>query len=130
MKIIITGSLGHIGQPLTKELVQKGHRVTVISSKQEKQKDIEALGASAAIGSVEDVGFLTTTFTGADAVYCMVPPNNYFDHSLDLVAYYQQIGRNYVQAIQQSNVKRVIHLSSIGAHLEKGTGLIVGHHYI
>ena len=130
MKIIVTGSLGHISKPLTKALVQKGHAVTVISSKPEKQKDIEALGATAAIGSMEDVDFLTATFTGADAVYCMVPPNNYFDHNLDLMAYYRRIGNNYAQAIQQSGVKRVVHLSSIGAHLDKGSGLILGHHYV
>jgi nucleoside-diphosphate-sugar epimerase len=42
MKVIVTGSLGNIGKPLAKELVQKGHTVTVISSKPEKQKDIWA----------------------------------------------------------------------------------------
>ena len=52
MKIIITGSLGHISKPLAQELVQKGHAVTVISSNPDKQKDIEAIGAIAAIGSV------------------------------------------------------------------------------
>ncbi|GGI29342.1 hypothetical protein [Pedobacter mendelii] len=51
MKIIITGSLGHISKPLTIALVQKGHAITVISSKPEKQKEIESLGANAAIGS-------------------------------------------------------------------------------
>lgn len=128
MKIIVTGSLGHISQPLTKELVQKGHRVTVISSNPERQTDIEALGATAAIGSLEDVAFLTATFTGADAVYCMIPPNNYFDQSLDLLAYYRRLGGNYKQAISQSGVKRVVNLSSIGAHLKKGNGLLVGAH--
>ncbi len=53
---------------------EAGHTVTVISSKSAKQKDIEELGAAAAIGSLEDVDFLTSTFTGADADYCMVPP--------------------------------------------------------
>ena len=57
MKIIVTGSLGHISKPLTEELVQKGHAVTVISSKPERQKDIEALGAAAAIGTIDDVEF-------------------------------------------------------------------------
>ncbi len=83
MKIIVTGSLGHISKPLTEGLVQKGHAVTVISSNPEKQKNIETLGAIAAIGSLKDADFLTTTFTGGDAVYCMIPPNNYFDPNLD-----------------------------------------------
>ncbi|MDJ1482882.1 NAD(P)H-binding protein [Cytophagaceae bacterium YF14B1] len=125
MKVVITGSLGNIGKPLVKELVQKGHTVTVISSKSDKQKDIEAIGAIAAIGVLEDVSFLVSVFTGADAVYAMIPPNF---TTTDSRAYYQQIGRNYVQAIRQTGVKRVVHLSSWGAHLDKGTGFILGSH--
>ncbi len=71
MKIVLTGSIGHIGKPLTEKLVQKGHSVTVISSKAERQKEIEALGAKAAIGTMEDANFLTTTFKGADIAYLM-----------------------------------------------------------
>jgi uncharacterized protein YbjT (DUF2867 family) len=128
MKVIVTGSLGNISKPLTKELAAQGHTVTVISSNKEKQPDIEALGATAAIGSLEDVDFLASTFTGADAVYTMVPPNNYFDLNLDLVAYYRRLGNNYAQAIGQSGVKRVVNLSSIGAHLDKGSGILLGAH--
>jgi uncharacterized protein YbjT (DUF2867 family) len=128
MKVIVTGSLGNISKPLTKELVVKGYTVTVISSKPEKQTDIEALGATAAIGSLEDVDFLLSTFTGADAVYCMVPPNNYFDLNLDLLAYYRRLGNNYATAIEQSGIKRVVNLSSIGAHLEQGSGILLGAH--
>ena len=130
MKIIVTGSLGHISQPLTKELLQKGHVVTVISSNPAKQKDIEALGATAAIGSMEDADFLTAVFTGAGAVYTMIPPFNYFDPGIDLVARCSKIANNYAQAIRQSGVKKVVHLSSIGAHLDKGSGLILLHHMV
>ena len=130
MKITLTGSLGHIGLPLTKELVQKGHSVTVISSRSEKQKDIEALSAKAAIGSVEDIHFLTDNFSGADTVYTMVPPANFLDPGFDPISYNRRIGENFAKAIQQSGVKRVVHLSSIGAHLEKGSGLILGHHAV
>ncbi len=131
MKIIITGSLGHISLPLTKELVQKGHTVTVISSKSEKQKNIEALGATAAIGSIEDVQFLASTFTGADAVYCMIPPPNhgFSNPDLDIMLHWGNMVNNYAKAIVESGVKRVVYLSSIGAHLAKGTGLIVGHYH-
>jgi len=130
MKIILTGSLGHIGKPLTKELVQNGHAVTVISSSPERQKDIEALGATATIGLLEDVSFLTNAFTGADAVYTMVPPADYFDKKLDLMAYFRRLGDNFAQAIERSGVKKVVHLSSVGAELEKGSGAILAHHAI
>ncbi len=132
MKIVITGSLGHISKPLTQELVQKGHSVTVISSNPEKQKDIEAIGARAAIGTMEDADFLSKTFTGADLVYTMVTngPGAFFDPNFDVVAAMMQIANNYKQAIAQSNVKRVVHLSSIGAHTDTGNGILAFHHNV
>lgn len=128
MKIILTGSLGHISKPLAQQLLNEGHHVTIISSKADKQQETEALGAKAAIGSVEDPEFLTEVFAGADAVYTMVPPNNYFDPNLDLIAYYHTIGRNYAQAIEQAGVKRVVNLSTIGGHLAAGNGILRGAH--
>jgi uncharacterized protein YbjT (DUF2867 family) len=124
MKIIITGSLGNISKPLTKKLVQKGHEITIISSNPENESVIEELGAKAAIGSVEDIAFLTTVFTGSDAVYCMIPRANYFDPNMDLDAFTRKIGNSYAEAIKKSGVKRVVFLSSIGAHLEKNSGII------
>jgi uncharacterized protein YbjT (DUF2867 family) len=126
MKVVVTGSLGNIGKPLAKELVQKGHQVTVISRNTDKQKDIEALGAQAAIGSLENIDFLVQTFTGADVVFAMVPPNF---AELDQMAYYRRIACNYAVAIQRSGIKHVVNLSSYGAHLEKGTGFILGAHH-
>ena len=125
MKIIVTGSLGNTGKPLATELVQKGHAVTVISSSPEKQKDIEELGARAALGSLEDASFLASAFAGADAVYALVPPNYV---APDSRAFYQKIGNSYAQAIKQSGIKRVVHLSSWGAELAEGTGFILGSH--
>ena len=125
MNIVLTGSLGHVGRPLTQELVRQGHAVTVISSTPDKRAAIEALGAAAAIGSVQDADFLTKAFAGAEAVFVMVPPNF---GAPDPRAYYQQLGRNYVRAIQAAGVPRVVHLSSWGAHLDSGTGFILGSH--
>ena len=109
MHIILTGSLGHISQPLAQGLVRQGHAVTVISSQPDRQPAIEALGATAAIGSLEDADFLATTFAGADAVYAMVPPNL---AAPDVLAYYRSLGHGYAQAIRRAGVGRVVHLSS------------------
>jgi len=127
MKIVVTGSLGHIGRPLTQILAERGHSVTVISSNPERKKEIEALGATAAIGSVEDLDFLTATFTGADAVHAMVPPNNSVPNPMERN---RKVGEITAKAIERSGVKRVVYVSSYGADLPAGTGLIVGHHHI
>ena len=125
MKIVLAGSLGHIGKPLAMALTKR-HEVTVISSSPERRREIETLGASAAVGSLEDRDFLAATFRGADAVYCMIPPN--YSGEPDLRAYYRRLGETYVYALQQSGVARVVHLSSFGADLEEGTGNILGSH--
>jgi len=129
MKIVITGSLGHISKPLTKSLIEKGHTITVISSNPEKQAAIEAMGAEAAIGSVQDAAFLKEAFTGADAVYTMVPPVSYMNPDLDPISHFSSIGKNYATAIIQAGIKRVVNLSSWGAHRDNGTGGIVGTYY-
>jgi len=117
MKIVITGSLGNISYPLTQILVGQQHSITVISSNQKKQTEIESLGATAAIGTFEDIGFLTTTFAGADAVYCMIPLS--FTEP-DLLVYLRRIANNYLQALQQAKIKRVVVLSGWAADLVEG----------
>ncbi|MGN6341342.1 MAG: NmrA family NAD(P)-binding protein [Ginsengibacter sp.] len=126
MDIVLTGSLGHISKPLAQILIQKGHSVTVISSKEERRKDIKMLGAKAAIGTMEDVDFLTNTFRGADIVYLMeaLAAGSFFDKHLEYNDAITKIARNYKQAIQQSGVKCVVNLSSIGAHTDKGNGIL------
>lgn len=123
MNFTITGSLGNISKPLAEILIAAGHQVTIISSSVAKINDIEALGATAAIGSVEDVSFLTEAFSGKDAIYTMVPPN--FGAS-DIRGFISDTGKIYAEAIKASGIKHVVNLSSIGAHLESGTGPIAG----
>jgi uncharacterized protein YbjT (DUF2867 family) len=133
MNIVLTGSLGNIGKPLTKELVQKGHSVTVISSNPDRKKDIEAPGAKAAIGTMQDIKFLNETFKGADIVYLMETMEavgDMFDKSVDFIKDITRIGQNYKEAVEQAKVKRVIHLSSIGAHMDKGNGILLFHHNV
>jgi uncharacterized protein YbjT (DUF2867 family) len=132
MKIVITGSLGHISKPLTDILVKDHREVTVISSSMDRQPAIEALGAIAAIGSMNDVEFLTETFSGADIVYCMESLGHgfFFDQNLDLMTAIANIGRNYKEAIERSGVKKVIHLSSIGGHTDKGVGMLASHYNV
>ena len=127
MKIIITGSLGNIGEPLSRQLIKEGHSLTVISSNPHKQVEIEKIGAAAAIGSLHDAGFLGGSFAGADAVFCMIPPSY---TQPDQIAYYHHLGENYKKAILQAGVKRVVHLSSYGAHLPAGTGFIAGSYQV
>lgn len=127
MKIIITGSTGHISKPLTQILTAAGHDVTVVTSSSDRISEIEALGAKAAVASVTDAAFVTTTLRGADSAYLMMPPNLRVS---DLFAHQQSIADTYAVAVKDSGIQRVVLLSSIGAHYGKDTGPIDGSAYL
>jgi uncharacterized protein YbjT (DUF2867 family) len=54
--------------------------------------------------------------------------HRFFDQHLDYMAAIDRIVSNYKQAVLQSGVKRVVHLSSIGAHTDKGNGMLAFHY--
>ncbi|HLL95285.1 MAG TPA: NAD(P)H-binding protein [Spirosoma sp.] len=125
MHYVITGSIGHTGKPITEGLVQAGHTVTVITSKPDNAATIEALGAKAAVGTIEDADFLKQAFAGADAVYLLMPSKW---GVADLRAYQNQIADNYVAAIRANDIRFAVLLSSIGAHMGNGAGPVDGLH--
>ena len=82
-------------------------------------------GAEAAVGDAADPAFLTSAFRGATAVFALIPPNY---AAPNFRAFYNQIGNSIAKAIQDSGVKDVVFLSSIGAELPDKTGVIKGLH--
>ena len=133
MKIILTGSLGNIGKLLAPQLVQKGHDVTVLTSSTQRVANIEAVGAKAKVGKMQDVEFLTKAFSGADIVYLMETMEavgDMFDQDIDFIKDITQIGKNYKDAVQSSGIKKIVHLSSIGAHMDKENGILLFHHNV
>lgn len=127
-KYVITGSLGHISKPLAEALIKAGQQVTIITSKQDRVAEIAALGATAAVGSVEDPSFLNRAFAGADAVYLMIPPQYQFTGTFR--DYQHRVADAYVAALSSQQIKYAVLLSSIGAQMGKGAGPIDGLAYL
>jgi len=123
MKYVITGGAGNISKPLTEKLLKAGHDVTVVGRNAENIRTLTDLGAKAAIGSVQDVEFLKKVFSGADAVYTMSPPNY---QTNDMKSSIAEVEKNYAEALKANNIKYVVNLSSIGAHLPEKCGPVVG----
>lgn len=123
MKFLLTGSLGHVGLPLTKRLVNDGHDVTVISSNSDRIKTIEQLGAKAKIGDMLNEKFLTEALTGADGAYLMMS----FAHADDTGTPEQiskKISQTYASAIKNSGIKNIVNLSSVGADQGPEVGML------
>ena len=123
MHYVITGSIGHTGKPITEGLIKAGHTVTVITSKPENTADIEALGAQAAVGSVEDGDFLKGAFANADAVYLLIPGKW---GVTGWRAFQNTIIDNYIEAIKSNDIRFAVLLSSVGAHMGNGAGPVDG----
>ena len=73
-KYVITGSIGNISKEIVVGLIKNGKSVSVITTNQNKVKEIESLGAEALVGSLEDKDFVKKAFAGAEVVYTMSPP--------------------------------------------------------
>ncbi|MEJ7643490.1 MAG: NAD(P)H-binding protein [Chryseolinea sp.] len=122
-KYVVTGSLGHISRPLVSGLVEAGKEVTVITSNRDRSGEVHALGAKAAVGSLNDAEFLSDTLQGAEVVYTMIPPTW---QTSNLRASQNEVAANYIKAIKHNNIEYVVNLSSVGAHLPHGVGPVNG----
>ena len=121
--IVITGATGNIGSKISADLLSRGHKIRCIARNVGKLDELVGKGAEIAVGSLEDTAFLTKAFSGADAVFAMIPPNY---TAPDFRAYQNSIGASIAEAIGQSGVKYIVNLSSQGAHLPDNTGPIKG----
>jgi len=123
--LVITGATGKTGSKITELLLDKGHGVRVIGRDAGKLKGFTVKGAEAAVGDMADKAFLAKAFSGADAVFALIPPNF---GAADFRAYQKTIGESVAAAVKVSGVKYVVNLSSQGAHLPDKTGPVAGLH--
>jgi uncharacterized protein YbjT (DUF2867 family) len=120
---VITGATGNIGKVIANNLLNKGEKVRVVGRSAEGLQPFADQGAEAAVGSLDDIDFLTNAYRGATAVYHMTPPNYTSD---DFRAYQNKLGKVAKEAITASGVSHVLNLSSVGAHLGDGVGPVSG----
>lgn len=121
--IAVAGATGNIGRVLSQILLERGHKVRALSRDAGRLQPLIDQGAEACVGSLDDGAFVARAFTGADAAFVMIPPDV---TSNDQDGRAEKLSNVYVAAIRESGMKYVVALSSIGAHLEKGSGIVNG----
>jgi uncharacterized protein YbjT (DUF2867 family) len=122
--ITVMGATGHTGKKITEALLKAGERVRALSRSESKLAELTLAGAEVLTGYVSEAAFLTKAFRGADAVYTLLPTDR---RAPDYRAEQDRQGEAIVKAIRNSGVRYVVALSSLGADLSAGTGLIAGH---
>lgn len=68
MRLFVTGASGHIGSAVIPELLQAGHQVVGLARSDEAATTIEAAGAVAQRGSLDDLDVLAHTASESDGV--------------------------------------------------------------
>jgi len=126
MKIAICTPSGNIGSKITERLLNMGGQELILLSRNpEKLAGAVSRGAEVIPGDLNDATYITRATAGVDAFFVLIPPRYETD---DLVAYYSLIAENAAAAIKANGIPRVVFLSSIGAHLERGVGPVNGLH--
>lgn len=122
----IMGATGHIGQFLVETLLNNGDRVHAIGRDKNKLQSLNKKGAEIfSVASFDDSTALTKAFAGCEAVFSFIPPN-YQEANFEI--YQDKVGEAIKEAVINNGISFVLNLSSIGAHLEQGTGPIKGLH--
>lgn len=124
---VIAGATGNTGKPIAEALLKAGKQVRIISREKDKAAALVAQGAELIEGSSTDRATLTQAFTGATAAYVLVPPAY---QSPDFRAFQAEATENIAAAIEASGIKNVVTLSSIGAHMTSGAGVVQGLHHM
>ena len=122
---VLLGSNGNITSKAAALLLAHGAEVRVVGRNARSLAAIQTAGAQIAAGDIADENFLSRAFAGATAVYAMIPS----DYTVpDMGADQDQMGAAIAGAVVSAGVKRIVSLSSIGAHLAVGSGPITGLH--
>jgi uncharacterized protein YbjT (DUF2867 family) len=123
MRVVVTTPTGNIGRVVAERLLDGGADVVLPVRDPAKVQDLADRGATVLQGDLTDEGFVIEATRASDCVFWLTPPNyGAEDHRAWQVA----LGANAAAAVKANGIPRVVHLSSVGAHVESGTGPILG----
>jgi len=118
---VILGATGNTGSIIADTLLSRRKKVRVVGRDAGRLQRFVHKGAEAFMGDVSDAAALTKSFSGARVAYLMLPPitsREDQERESDAIA----------KAVKESGLHYAVHLSSYGAHVQQGTGPIVGLH--
>jgi uncharacterized protein YbjT (DUF2867 family) len=125
MIITVMGATGHTGHAVATQLLEAGVAVRALGRSAERLAGLAAAGADVRTGDAGDAAYLTEAFSGADAVYTLLP---YDPVIAGYRAAQRRIGAAVVAAVRAAGVPKVVFLSSVGADRPSGTGFVLTLH--
>jgi dihydroflavonol-4-reductase len=118
MIVAVTGASGHIGANLVRTLLHEGRQVRALV--REDSRGLEDLGIERIFGDIRDPASLDRLFSGADVAYHLAAIISISRGDEDLLGSVNVKGtQNVVESCLKSNIRRLIHFSSIHAIEQK-----------
>jgi uncharacterized protein YbjT (DUF2867 family) len=121
----IIGASGNTGKVVAGKLLAHGEKVRVIGRDASRLESLVQKGAEGFVASVTDAAALTRAFTGAKAVYLMIPPNPAIPNVREDQ---ERVSDALTAAVRNASVEYAVVLSSIGADKPEKTGPVLGLH--
>ena len=121
----IVGASGNTGRVIAGRLLANGQKVRVIARNPKNLEGLVQAGAETFVADAADAAALTQAFTGAKAVYLMIPPDVSNPNILERG---ERVSNASLEAVQRAGVEYAVLLSSIGADKPDKTGPVVGLH--
>jgi uncharacterized protein YbjT (DUF2867 family) len=122
---VILGATGNTGKVVAETLLDRNQKVRVVGRSKRRLEGFAILGAEAFEADLADSAALTRAFTGARAVYALVPPD---PASTDYRAQQDRQTDSIARALEAAGVTHVVALSSFGADKPDNTGPVAGLH--
>jgi len=122
-KIVVLGATGTVGSKISEILLNQGYQVTLIARHTEKLEKFRSLGAEIIAGDITDVKVLTGAFKNADSAFVLLPDNVKAENTR---AYQRQVTSFLIEAIENSGIKYIVNMSSLGSHMHEGNGMMAG----
>lgn len=121
MKIVIAGASGNIGSRIVDNLLERGELPVIIARNADKVSNFIARGATLVQCASDDAERIMNATRNADALFWMTPP--ILDQP-SIEGWYARTAEIAAQAIAVNAIKRVVHISSIGAGARSGLGTV------
>lgn len=117
---IVVGASGQVGSAIVENLISKNEPVTAVIRNPDKRKELQQFqNISIEIADVFDLPALIKAFKNGKSVLLLTPDD---PESNDVMGDTKTMLDNYKKAIDGSQIKKIVGLSSMGAQLETNSG--------
>lgn len=115
---VIMGATGQVGGAALEALKQRGIALRAVARDPARA---QGLGVEIVRSDASETETLAAAFAGAEAAFVMlVPPSQ----ARDVLAESRVMARSIADAVRAARVPHVVALSSVGAHLSEGNGIV------